>query len=225
MHCVIFDIDGTLIHSHAKEGDCFEQALNKVTGINNVEQDWRCYKHVTDVGIVNECIEKHLERAGTPAEFEAIEEHFFTSFNRTVDEFPITPLMGVHTLFEELNKHSNIALAIATGSHYRSAIFKLHKAGIDTQRIPIATSQDSHDRIEIMQCALEKAKKFHQVSDFSSITYVGDGPWDVAAVNALKWNFIGIATNYSEKQLREWGASFIIKDYCAAEHFITHLLS
>ncbi len=213
MHLVIFDIDGTLIHSHEKEAECFIQAYTQVMGSNNVDKDLTNYQHVTDTGIATECISKLFQRSASEQELMAIEEQFLTLFDKSLTLNPPLPIQGVHSLFEELTKEQDMVLAIATGSYYRSALLKLQHANLPLSHLPLSSCDDHIARIEIMRIAEAKARTFYDVKDFTSITYVGDGPWDIKAVKALDWQFIGIASNYPKETLEEWGARSVVKDY------------
>ncbi len=224
MHLVIFDIDGTLIHSHEKEVDCFIQAYTQVMGSNNVDKDLTNYQHVTDTGIATESIFRHFQRHASDQELTAIEENFLTLFDQALTQNPPQPIYGVHSLFEQLAKEHHIYLAIATGSYYRSALLKLQHANLLLSHLPLSSCDDHIARIEIMRNAENKAKSFYGVKDFTSITYVGDGPWDINAVNALEWQFIGIASNYPKEKLQEWGAQIVVNDYSGYIDSFVHLI-
>ncbi|HRE31611.1 MAG TPA: hypothetical protein PLD88_06505, partial [Candidatus Berkiella sp.] len=117
---------------------------------------------------------------------------------------------GAHTLLETLQALPNTALAVATGSYHRAALLKLSHVASAWHDIPLSTSDDSEIRTLIMESALNKAKQFYETEQFNRIIYVGDGPWDIKAVDALKWDFVGIASNYPKNKLQEWGATCVI---------------
>ncbi|MGD9592431.1 MAG: HAD family hydrolase [Candidatus Berkiella sp.] len=213
MDLVVFDIDGTLIHSHEQEVSCFINAFNQVMGDSAINTDLTSYEHVTDTGIAQECIYRQLGRNATDKEQLAIEEAFLTLFDQSLRLNPPEPIFGVHELFEQLHQEKNLCLAIATGSYYRSAALKLKHANLLLSHLPLSSCSDSMTRIDIMKAAKQKAHKTYQVTDFRTITYVGDGPWDIQASRTLAWNFIGIASNYTAEQLKNWGAKTVIQNY------------
>lgn len=219
MKLVIFDIDGTLIHSHPKEVDCFESAIQTVLGINNINRDLQSYQHVTDLGILKECVFHALKRYPSKTEIADIEAEYLSQFSTTLIHDPIQLIEGVQPFIEKLQSMPEIALAIATGSHYLAALLKLSHVNQQLCQVPIATSTDSDVRTTIMQTALVKAKKTYAREDFSQIIYIGDGPWDVSAVKELQWDFIGVASHYSKNQLQEWGAKCVIDNYLAPIDF------
>jgi phosphoglycolate phosphatase-like HAD superfamily hydrolase len=224
MKLLIFDIDGTLIQTHEEEANCFIQAFSDVTGISHIDKDLRSYQHVTDSGIAQECIFNHFQRDATFDELEQIEERFITLFAKTLAKQPPHPIAGVHGLFEKLANEPEICLAIATGSYYRSAMIKFHYSSLYLHHLPISSCNDHYSRTEIMRIAKSKAQDFYGVGDFDSITYVGDGPWDIEAVNALTWQFIGVASNYSKKNLLDWGAQTVITDYLEQNNSFVELI-
>ncbi|MBS0286558.1 MAG: HAD family hydrolase [Proteobacteria bacterium] len=213
MDLLIFDIDGTLIHSHEDEVTCFVKAYTQVMGKSDINTDLQSYEHVTDTGIAKECIFKQFMREATEDELLAIEENFLTLFDQSLSINPPKVIKGIHDLLASLSNQENLCLAIATGSYYRSALLKLNHAALGLAHLPLSSCDDHIARIEIMKHANNRAKDHYAIDNFRSITYVGDGPWDIQACAKLDWNFIGIASNYSALQLKTWGAKSVINDY------------
>lgn len=220
MKLVIFDIDGTLIHSHPQEVNCFENAIQSVFGITHINRDLHSYQHITDSGILKECVYRALGRLPTENEITAVESEYLAHFSNIIMNDPIQPIAGVHSFIETLQSMPDVALAVATGSHHRSALLKLSHINEHLCKVPMGTSTDSYIRTMIMEAALDKAKLTYERSDFNQIIYIGDGPWDVKAVKDLEWGFIGIASNYPKSQLQEWGAKCVIDDYLVQKDFL-----
>ncbi len=225
MDLIVFDIDGTLIHSHAKEVDCFATAVEEVLGIPEIERDLRTYRHISDAGILQECVYKAYARHPTQAESQAVEDRYFELFKACLQDEPIRPIAGATSLISILAELPHIGLAVATGSHYGAAQFKLAHVAPVLCEVPMGTSSDSASRSTIMETALQKAKAAYQRDEFNRIVYVGDGPWDVNAVKMLQWGFIGIASNYAKSTLQEWGAKCVIEDYLQPADFFEQLQS
>ena len=225
MDLVIFDIDGTLIHSYQKEADCYEEALKNVMGISHIDKDLSLYQHVSDHGIANEIIMRACQRPATDDEQFAIENEFIRLFKESLAKTPLTRIPGVQALLSHLTQEPTIALAIATGCYHRSALLKFEHAELPLKHLPIGSSNDSPIRTNIMQAAHAKAKSAYGIEQFDSITYIGDGPWDVRAVKELQWDFIGIASNYSHDTLTQLGAQNVVQDYSCLKTFCDYLFT
>lgn len=216
MHLIIFDIDGTLIHTHAHEGDCFAQALFEITGITDIERGMEAYEHVTDEGIARQCIRTRLDREATQHELDLIEQRFCEILSDSLINRPPQPIKGAQALLQYLSEKPDTALAIATGSYAHSACLKLRHSDFAMESIdslPMGSCNDHYQRVVLMQAALEKAKKLYNTSHFDSIIYVGDGPWDAKAVQTLGWGFIGVASHLSKAALLSLGAQAVVENY------------
>jgi phosphoglycolate phosphatase-like HAD superfamily hydrolase len=217
---VIFDIDGTMIKTHSAEIPCFLQALQETTGIKDISLDLLTYKHVTDKGIAIECIENHFQRTAKEHELALFENRFLHLLEEAIHSTPIEPISGIENFIDKLQLESDIHLAIATGAYLRSAQLKLQHTSLMTS-LPYATSNDSINRRAIMEKARIQAQQFYS-TEYDSVIYIGDGPWDVRAANSLRWPFLGIASNYSADHLKNFGATMIIEDFDHEYDAITH---
>jgi phosphoglycolate phosphatase-like HAD superfamily hydrolase len=65
--------------------------------------------------------------------------------------------------------------------------------------------------------AEQRSRAKYGVTEFESVTYIGDGLWDCTAAAGLGWRFIGIATGEQEKLLKERGATNVLRSYKPAE--------
>ena len=225
MHLIMFDLDGTLLKSNTLDIQCFSGALISVMGIENIECDWTDYKYVTDEGIVSEIVERRLNRPATQNELINIRTkilELLQSQAQTNHE-NFAPIPGALDLFCSLKKIRTCGVAIATGCWRESALLKLSTAGFDTENLPLASSDDSHRREDIMRIAYTRALDFWGVAEFETVTYVGDGVWDLRASNKMGYHFIGIGFYNNEAQLRQEGASCIFSDYSDQTTFFTQM--
>lgn len=67
-----------------------------------------------------------------------------------------------------------------------TAILKLESAGIDVTGVPIASSNDHYERIEIMKAAEKRAR----ICTTQPVTYFGDAAWDQKACDELGYSFV-----------------------------------
>jgi len=184
---VIFDIDGTLLHSIEIDETLFRQAIRSAIDGAEIRPLFSDYEHVTDAGIVSQIMHENsvADAAGT---FETIKRSFLEMLSEHVASngaFPAFP--GVRDYLQKFVASQDHAVGIATGCWRESAVLKLNSAGLGDLEVPIATSDDAMARIDIMQFALSQMP-----GKFDSITYYGDGEWDRQATATLGWNFVPV---------------------------------
>jgi phosphoglycolate phosphatase-like HAD superfamily hydrolase len=215
MHLIMFDLDGTLLKSTTLDIHCFAGALSSVLGIENFDSDWTDFKYVTDEAIVSEIVARQLKRPATPKEKNALRTkvlQLLQSQTRTNPE-NFAPIPGALDLFTLLQQSRTCAVAIATGCWQESALLKLSTAGFETADLPIASADDSHRREDIMRTAYTRALDLWGEREFETVTYVGDGVWDLNASRKLGYHFIGIGFYDNGAPLRQQGVSFILNDF------------
>lgn len=187
MHAVIFDIDGTLLHSAAVDDALYRQAVRAVLGEVRLRQTLHEYPFVTDAGVLQQILSDNDIRSEQRL-FEEIRALFVDLLRAHVNEHgPFEEIPGATKLLQFLRNSSEHAVAMATGGWRQSAELKLSSAGIDFSDIPLATANDHHERTGIMEIALQSLG-----GAFTSVTYYGDGPWDRDACRALGWEFVAV---------------------------------
>jgi phosphoglycolate phosphatase-like HAD superfamily hydrolase len=187
MDAVIFDIDGTLLHSIEIDETLFRQAISSAIDGVEIRPLFSDYEHVTDAGIVSQIMR---ENSVTDATFtvETIKRRFLRMLSEHVatnGAFPAFP--GARNYLQKFVESDDHAVGIATGCWRDSAVLKLNSAGLGDFKVPIATADDAMARIDIMQFALSQMP-----GRFDSITYYGDGEWDRQATATLGWNFVPV---------------------------------
>jgi len=225
MHLIMFDLDGTLLKSITLDIHCFCSAFRNVMGIENIDSDWTDFKYVTDEGIVSEILTRHLNRPASENEILSIRIEILELLQSQAltNKENFAPIPGALELFCSLKKKWSCGVAIATGCWEESAILKLSTAGFDVENLPIASSDDSHRREEIMDIACTRALDYWSVSQFETVTYIGDGVWDLKASKNMGYHFIGIDFYNNEAQLRQEGASYILNDFRDQKEFFAKM--
>lgn len=189
MHAVIFDIDGTLLHSAEVDDALYRQAVNSVLGDVRLRPTISEYPYVTDTGILRQiCEDNAIPR--TQERLDEIRSLFVELLEKHVNERgPFREIPGARDLLQALIASPVHSVAMATGGWRQSAELKLRSAGIHFPDIPLLTSNDHYERTGIMELALGSIG-----DEFESISYYGDGPWDRAACVALGWQFVAVGT-------------------------------
>jgi phosphoglycolate phosphatase-like HAD superfamily hydrolase len=225
MHLVMFDLDGTLVDSNAIDSECYLQALVEVFGfdLDKIDRNWANYPHVTDAGILHALCHKELERQPHLTELISYRQRFLELLELAIGDRPLPQIAGARNILERLNAEDNYAIALATGAWQQTALFKLERAGLVGLISAIACSDDAHARVDIMQCAYDRALLAYQQSKFDTVTYIGDGIWDGIASRQLDYHFIGIGVGDRADALAAMGAKYVVPNYQEVANFMAAL--
>ncbi|PYI83200.1 MAG: HAD family hydrolase [Verrucomicrobia bacterium] len=221
----MFDIDGTLTETFQVDEECFVEALQAVFGFAAVNTDWSSYQHTSDSGIIHELFHVRRGRAPERSELAAFQAQFLSLLSAAEFASPqaFRAVAGAEGIVQRLANGSGHAVALATGGWKISACFKLSKAGLKLESLPAAFADDALAREEIMQISLKRASVRCGRDTFDTITYVGDGVWDLRAANNLGFRFIGVGCGESARKLRSAGASFVFPEYLDTNAFASAL--
>lgn len=219
MDLIIFDIDGTLLHTTAVDDSCFVRAAADVFGVQGISADWSTYDHCTDVAIASQIVRERLGRDCTSADIAAFRARFVELLKqaqqRDASLFQMVP--GASRLIAHL-RECGIIMCLATGGFEPSARFKLRSASLDCHDLPAAFAEDGPSREEVVTAAMTRAARYvseksQATAEFRRPVSFGDGVWDVRTAASLGIPFIGIATGERAAQLRDAGAEIVLPDY------------
>ncbi|MHC4958634.1 MAG: HAD family hydrolase [Planctomycetota bacterium] len=200
----IFDIDGTLTEVRHQHDVCFVRAVTEILDAPDLSWNWSEYTHVTDEGIVFEAFERHRGRAPTDSERRRIQRRYVEELlvdgggNRTLD--------GAQEFLAHLES-LGWSVAMATGNWDAPARWKLEAAGIEP-RWPLASSDDSMNRAEIIAAARDRA------GPHAHAVYLGDGAWDQRAAGRAGVHFVAVGELEHEHR---------IADYRDLDHAVSQL--
>ncbi len=212
MPLVLFDIDGTLTHSQAIDGELYLGSLAEVFGFTDVGSDWSAYRHTTDAGILRELFESRLGREPSASEVTAFRAHFIEAIAAAAARTAFRAIDGAARALSEVEQLPSHRVALATGGWSDSARCKMRSAGLDYDAFPAASADDAIARTAIMRIAVERAGARLDGRP-RGIVYVGDGVWDARACRELGLPFIGIACGDAAERLRSEGAHAVLADY------------
>lgn len=221
MHLVVFDIDGTLTDTNAVGVEGFWQAAREVLRLPPNHPRWLDeVEHYTDLGIASQHCKIAFGRDLMAPEIDLLKRRLVASLDAALlaNAECIRAMPGAAEVLAAIGSRSNFCAAIATGCFLASAEFVLRNAGLFDGSIPMAGCDDAPSREAIMLSAARKAGAKHGCQ-FSAITYVGDGLWDIKAARNLGWGFIGIASGDGAEQLRRAGAATVLPHFSPPEEF------
>jgi phosphoglycolate phosphatase-like HAD superfamily hydrolase len=187
MHAVIFDIDGTLLQSDVSDDALFLKSVQGALGEVKLRQSWGMYTQFTAAGILAEILcDNGLD--ATRERVAAVRDRFVEGTRHHLSQHgPFAEIPGAQAFSQRLHASSTHRIAYATGGWGSSAREKLSAAGFPIDGVPLASSDDHHERQTIMLCALGQL-----AGTFDSVTYYGDGQWDEVAANSLGWQFVPV---------------------------------
>jgi phosphoglycolate phosphatase-like HAD superfamily hydrolase len=204
---IIFDIDGTLIDSVSNYHEVIIKAMNAL-GISSIDSNFNALKHHTDSYALKYNYENFFNKE--------LPLSLLNDFELKIVEYLKldTKTIAIKGSAEVLNQlfMRGYAIAFATGSLQKSAIFKMNSAGLDMNIEVLATSKTSFSREGFILEAIDKAKSIYNVSHFDKIISIGDGIWDLKTAQNLKLNFIGIGLKNKEL-MQENGMEIWFEDF------------
>jgi phosphoglycolate phosphatase-like HAD superfamily hydrolase len=212
----VFDNDGTICDSQEVEGNCFAQAIEKVTGLSLSTLDWSLYSEPTSSAIVRDLLAGDVDFERKEKE---IEREFVHLLKKARPKFPgeFSPVPGAVEFIERLRRDKICSIAIGSGCFEASARFKLHCCGIMLEAFPYATSSDTPRRKDIIPLVASRAG-----CELASVVYIADGPWDYRVSAAFGIPMIGIGRRH--EVLRDIGVPYTFRDYLEPDRIIEVLL-
>jgi len=208
----ILDLDGTLMPSEAIDNRCYWLAVNEVFGTAGHEPTLEGFRHVTDIGILDQWCRETFDRQPLDREIRAVRDRFLDLTRNAARNEPgcFAPFPGL-TDWLERRRSGEDYVAIATGGWGHTARFKLEVSGLASHQLPLACADDDISRTGIMRRALALS------GGTGPVTFIGDGVWDLAAAAGLGWSFIGRANGPRADALRAAGARQVISDFAELE--------
>lgn len=214
----IFDIDGTLTDTVALHQRCLHEALVAL-GIKDINTGWGGYRHHTDAWILRVNYYRQFKSIVS----KDIEKAFSLDLTKRLHDdsnFIIGEIAGAQGFVEYLLRETDIAVVFATGAYAEAAAYKLENSCIPFVPSLIASSYNGLSREDVVLNAIASAATFYGVDAFSKQWSFGDGLWDLLTAQTLGLDFIGIASDQRELDLRNAGAEHIVKHYAPTEDLI-----
>jgi len=220
---LLFDIDGTLIHSAGAGVESLRHTLIERFQIEDNLADIEI-AGMTDSGIVMSILNKHR----IPGTNENVAAFLDTYVHFLALELPRRVgklLPGVVELLEKLKARPQLVLALLTGNVSRGAQLKLEHYGVWHFFEFGAFADDHHDRNQLGPFAQARAQKKHGYQfRADQIDVIGDTPRDIACGKAFGARTIAIATgSWPREQLAAHHPDFLFDDLSNVDEVINVL--
>ena len=211
MIAVIFDIDGTLVESFHFDGIIYASAVKDILGEVIIKDNWNQYKNITDTGILRQIMDEN--KICEEGQIGKVRNKFGELVRRHLENSSeCHPKKGAIGLIDKLLSDPRYKVGFATGGWRHTAEMKLQQAGFDLKNTVLFSSDDSDERVEIMEkCLLALG------SCFDHIVYIGDAEWDLQAAETLGWHFIGVGARLEGK------CEFWVEDFSNRNLFVSML--
>lgn len=220
---LLFDIDGTLIHSGGAGVYALKDALTERHGIRDELEDIEI-AGMTDAGIVLNILNKHQIPA-TNENVTAFLDSYVHFLSRELPRRKGNLLPGILELLQKLKSRDHIVLGLLTGNVSRGAQLKLSHYAVWHFFEFGAFADDHHDRNRLGAFAQARAKEKHG-REFSAdqIDVIGDTPRDIACGKALGARTIAVTTGtWKRDQLAKHEPDFLIDDFSDVDRLIVTL--
>ena len=219
---LLFDIDGTLIHSGGAGVHALKLTLAERFKIADDLHDIEI-AGMTDSGIVASILQKHKIPA-TNENITSFLDSYVHFLSRELPRRKGNLLPGVLELLQKLKSRKHLVLALLTGNVSRGAQLKLEHYGVWHFFEFGAFADDHHDRNELGPFARSRAKERHGREFSADIDVIGDTPRDIACGKALGARTIAVATGtWRREQLAEHQPDFLIDDLSDVDRVIDTL--
>ena len=204
---VLFDIDGTLLHSHGAGRRAMESALTRIFGSRG-SPGYR-YDGKTDKQIVRDLMRgEGFDDAEIDARMAEVMEDYVTGLQREIvaPHTKVEALAGVMTLLDALVYRSHCIVGLLTGNLEPGAQHKLTAAGIGFDRFAVGAYGSDHEiRSELPAIAQRRARERLGLEvDGRSVVIIGDTPSDIQCGRPIGARSIAVATgHYTVEALSE----------------------
>ena len=210
---VLFDIDGTLIHTGGAGVEAFDRAGHTAFGIRHGTRHMK-FAGRTDTGLVREFFKHHGLEAST-----ANARHFLDAYVFWLDH--LLPQRtggacdGVLEFIRELRAQKNAPrIGLLTGNIILGAQIKLGHYGLWEEFSMGAFADDHEERDQIAVAAHRRLEKIHgHKIHGQEIVVIGDTPHDVRCGRAIGAKVLAVATGGSEfEELKTHTPDWCVKD-------------
>jgi phosphoglycolate phosphatase len=210
---VLFDIDGTLIHTQRAGVMAFGHTFESVFGIARASEGIR-FAGRTDTGILREMCVRH-GIPPTPDNFRAFFDAFVHWLEEMLRETNGGILPGVGGFMTELRALPQPpAFGLLTGNIRLGAELKLRRFGLWGEFVMGAFGDEHEDRNQLAVLAHRRgSERARRPLHGEEILVIGDTPNDIACANAINARCLAVATGGAAfEELQKYRPRWAVRD-------------
>ena len=209
---LLFDIDGTLVRLDGAGLRALDKTFFDFFGIKDVvfsinffgKTDIRIYEEIAEAaGIDNDLLNKNIND---------IMEKYLEYLKIEIEKISVNPVIeGVYDFLNTASQKQDIILGLLTGNIEYGGYTKIRKWGLFDFFSFGAFGSDSKFRSDLVDIAVNRAKKKYNVPHFEKkeIFVIGDTPLDIKCAKDNGVVSVAVATGkYSVKELSEFNPDF-----------------
>lgn len=222
MHVILFDIDGTLLHSGGAGQAGIERALELAFGVTAPTTGIPTAGR-TDRAIGVDLIRFHgLEDSDST--HARLQETYLQLLPSELDNRQGVVYPGVRELLARLSQRDDVLLGLLTGNYREAAWQKLRHFGLAEHFAFGGFGDDHADRDEVARQALMAATEHHAPQEINrdKLWVIGDTPADVRCGRAIGARVIAVATGmYSVEELKPFNPDHLFADFSDVEAILS----
>jgi len=214
MYLVLFDIDGTLLHSDGVGSSAMERAGRRVLGpsfsLAGID-----FGGALDPWIYREAASR-MGRDDAHQHHDAFHEAYLSELVLLLETRERVPRIvpGVEAALRGLAERAHTTLGLVTGNYAKAAPLKLRAAGLDPSLFVLgAFGDDGPTRPDLVRLAIEKWALRGALPDRRRVVVIGDTPRDVDCARQNGCRSIAVTTGrHTAAQLEAAGADEVVSD-------------
>ncbi|MDP6528392.1 MAG: HAD hydrolase-like protein [Gemmatimonadota bacterium] len=209
MRLILFDIDGTLIHSGGAGLRSLRKVFHEMFDLEDAVEGIAFHGR-TDPAIVREIAKKCLGPDPDDARMAEITKRYLVHLQEFLRDPPgYQVLSGAHSLVADLAEDPAVVLGLATGNYEVAAYAKLRPGQLDGFFDLGGFGSDSESRPELTRIAVSRGRE--RAGAAVPVVVVGDTIHDVHAAHEAGARCLAVATgNASMETLEEAGADWTV---------------
>lgn len=224
MRVILFDIDGTLIHTGGAGGTALFAAFRQLFAVENpVEVP---FSGRTDRGICAQLFQAHGIQH-TPENWSRLRAGYLEHLAVHLPQRKGRVLAGVADVLRGLQARDDLALGLLTGNMREGARLKLAFYGLHEHFAFGGYGDDHHDRDSVAREAWQAAQQYlNGRSESARVWVVGDTPLDVQCARAIGASVLAVATgSHPSDELQAARPDVLLPDLSNTAEVLRHLTS